>query len=108
MTGRLSRRAQARRAMQIQAQIVCAVRDLTSPDEYVRAEAVRQLCPCRTHMRSTLERYVVPMLHDDSAVVRSMANLVLSEELEHEMVFEARAEHPRGKLVHPQTLRRRA
>jgi hypothetical protein len=108
MTGKKSRRAHARAAMRIEAQIACAVRDLTSSDEYVRAEAVRQLCPCRTGKRWTLERYVVPMLHDDSAVVRYMANFVLSEELEHEMVRQARTERPRGKLAHPATPRRRA
>ncbi len=68
----------------IQAQIACAVADLTSPDEYVRGEAVRRLCPCRTGRRWTLDRYVVPMLHDDSPVVRYMADFAVSEELEHE------------------------
>jgi hypothetical protein len=90
MKGRLSRRARARQAMRIQAQISCAVRDLDSHDEHVRAEAVRKLCPCRTHMHWTLERYVVPMLHDTSPLVRFAANFVLSEELENEMVKAAR------------------
>ena len=108
MTVRLSRRAQARAAVQTQTRIACAVLDLSSPDENVRAEAVRQLCPCRTHLRWTLDQYVVPMLHDESAIVRRMANVVLSEELEHEMVREARAAQPRGTLAHPPVPRRRA
>lgn len=91
MTGRLSRRARAREAIRIQAQIACAIRDLDSPDERVRAEAVRKLCPCRTHVHWTLERYVIPMLHDTSPLVRFAANFVLSEELENEMVRVARA-----------------
>jgi hypothetical protein len=100
MASRLSRRALARQAMQIQAQIDCAVRNLDSPDEHVRAEAVRQLCPCRTHANWTLERYVVRMRHDASALVRFAANFVLTEELEHEMVREARAAQARGKSPH--------
>jgi hypothetical protein len=100
MTGRLSRRAQARQAAKIEAQIACAVRDLESADEHVRAEAVRQLCPCRTHMRWTLDRYVLPMLHDASPEVRFAANFVLTEELEHEMVRDARAAHTTGLLRH--------
>jgi len=91
MTGRLSRRARARQAMRIQVQITCAVRDLDSPDEHVRAEAVRKLCPCRTHMHWTLERYLLPMLHDTSPLVRFAANFVVSEELENDMVRAARA-----------------
>ena len=90
MAGRLSRRAQARQAKRIQAQIECAVHNLHSPDERVRAEAVRQLCPCRTHVDWTLERYVILMRHDPSTLVRAAANLVLNEELEHEMVRQAR------------------
>ena len=90
MAGRLSRRAQARQAKRIQAQIECAVRNLHSPDERVRAEAVRQLCPCRTHLDWTLERYVILMRHDPSTLVRAAANFVLNEELEHEMVRQAR------------------
>ncbi len=91
MTGRLSRRASARQAMRIQEQITCAVLDLDSPDEHVRAEAVRKLCPCRTRLHWTLERYVLSMLHDPSPVVRLAAHLVLSEQLENEMVREAGA-----------------
>ena len=91
MPGRLSRRVRARQALRIQAHIASAVRNLDSPDEHVRANAVRQLCPCRTHAHWTLERYVVPMLHDASPIVRFTANFVLSEELENEMVREARA-----------------
>jgi hypothetical protein len=100
MASRLSRRARAREAMQIRAQIECAVRDLESEDEHLRAAAVRQLCPCRTHATWTLERYVLPMLHDASPRVRFAANFVLSEELEHDMVREARAAHSSGKLQH--------
>src|SRR5262249_12196076 len=77
----------------IQAQITCAVRDLNSLDERVRAKAVRKLCPCRTHLHWTLDRYVVPMLHDPSPIVRFAANFVLSEELENEMVREEQARH---------------
>jgi hypothetical protein len=90
MAGRLSRRAQARQAIQIQAQIQCAIRNLHSPDARVRAEAVRQLCPCRTQVDWTLERYVILMRHDPSALVRAAVNLVLDEELEHEVVRQAR------------------
>src|SRR5438132_1761145 len=82
MTGRLSRRARARQAVRSQEQIKCAFGDLDSPDEHVRAEAVRRLCPCRTRLHWTLERYVLPMLRDPSPVVRFAANFVLSEELE--------------------------
>jgi hypothetical protein len=100
MAGRLSRRALARQAMHIQAQVDCAVSNLDSPDEQVRADAVRQLCPCRTHVDWTLERYVLPMLHDPSPVVRRTANFVLTEELDHELVREAQAAHPRERLRH--------
>ena len=91
MAARLSRRAQARQARLISARIERAVLDLTSPDEQVRAQAVRQLCPCRTLDDRTLDVYVVPMRHDPSPVVRWTANRVLTEELEHEMVREARS-----------------
>ena len=90
MAATLSRRARARQAMLISARVERAVRDLTSPDEQVRAEAVRQLCPCRTHEDRTLDLYVVPMRHDPSPVVRWAANRVLTEELEHEMIRDAR------------------
>ena len=96
MTGRLPRRARVRQEEHIQAQIAWAVSDLDSPDEYVRAEAVRKLCPCRTHVHWTLERYVIPMLHDTSPLVRFAANFVLSAELENEMVRAARCSG-RGK-----------
>jgi hypothetical protein len=100
MTGRLSRRARARQVMRIRAQITCAVPDLDSPDEQVRAEAVRNLCPCRTHVHWTLERYVLRMLHDPSPLVRFAANFVVSEELENEMVRAARG-HSRPEGVPP-------
>ena len=45
---------------------------------------------CRTSDERTLDRYVVPMLHDPSAVLRGVANAVLDEELEHQMIREAR------------------
>jgi 3-methyladenine DNA glycosylase AlkC len=79
-----------RQAMRIQEQITCAVRDLDSPDEHV---ALRRFASsaCRTRLHWTLERYVIPMLHDPSPVVRFAAHFVLSEELENEMVREARA-----------------
>jgi hypothetical protein len=48
----------------------------------------------------TLERYVVPLQHDPSPLVRSAINFVLTEELEHEMVREARAARPTGWLAH--------
>ena len=100
MGGRLSRRARARQMLRIQAQIDCAVRDLDSPDENVRAEAVRQLCPCRTRVNWTLDRFVIPMLHDASPIVRSVANFVLTEELESEMVREARVARQPGRVPH--------
>jgi hypothetical protein len=90
MTGKKSRRAHARMARLIAARVECAVRDLGSADEQVRALAVRQLCPCRTHDPRTLDRYVVPMRHDPSPLVRWAANFVLDEELEHQMISEAR------------------
>src|SRR6266571_4856901 len=74
----------------IAAQITLAVTDLNSADEQVRAAAVRALCPCRTRDKRSLDRYVVPMLHDPSPVVRWAANFVLNEELENEMVRQAR------------------
>ena len=86
MACRLSRRAKVRQASLIAARITLAVSDLNSADDQVRAAAVRALCPCRTLDRRTLDRYVVPMLHDPSPVVRWTANFVLNEELEHEMV----------------------
>ena len=42
-------------------------------------------------MRGTLERYVIPTLHDTSPLVRIAVNFVMSEELENEMVRAARA-----------------
>ena len=90
MVCRLSRRAQVRQASLVAARITLAVSDLNSEDEQVRAAAVRALCPCRTLDRCTLDRYVVPMLYEPSAVVRWAANFVLNEELENEMVRQAR------------------
>ena len=100
MGGRLSRRARARQMLRIQAQIDCAVRNFDSPDENVRAEAGRRLCPCRTHVNWTLDRFVIPMLHDTSPIVRSVANFVLTEELENEMVRDARAVRQPGRVPH--------
>ena len=91
MAVKLSRHALARQAMLISARIERARADLNSGDEQVRAEAVRQLCPCRTHDDRTLDLYVVPMRHDPSAAVRRAVNRVLDEELEHQMIREARA-----------------
>ncbi len=90
MACKLSRRAQVRQASLIAAEITLAVTDLNSADEQVRAAAVRALCPCRTRDKRSLDRYVVPMLHDPSPVVRWAANFVLNEELENEMVRQAR------------------
>ena len=98
MAGRLSRRAQERQATRIQAQISCAVLSLNSSDEHVRADAVRQLCPCRTHADWTHDRYVVPMRHDPSPVVRQAVNLVMNEEFEHDMVRQARAAQSRDRV----------
>ena len=43
-----------------------------------------------THADWTLDLYIVPMRHDPSPVVRWAVNFVLSEELEHEMIKQAR------------------
>jgi hypothetical protein len=67
------------------------VRSLNSSDEHARAEAVRRLCPCRTHADWTLDRYVVPKRHDASPVVRQAVNFVMNEEFEHDMVKQPRA-----------------
>src|SRR5712691_11724811 len=97
MVCRHSRRAQVRQASLVAARITLAVSDLNSEDEQVRAAAVRALCPCRTLDRRTLDRYVVPMLYEPSAVVRWAANFVLNEELENEMVRRARNGNADGR-----------
>ncbi len=83
-------------AIRIEAQIACAIRELDSVHEDVRGAGVRALCPGRTHQRWTLEPYGVPRLHDASPLVRYVAHFVLSEELDLDMVREARAADARG------------
>ncbi len=90
MACKLSRRAEVRQAKLIAARTARAVQELNSPNQEVRAAAVRSLCPCRTLDKRTLDVYVVPMRHDPSAAVRWAANIVLNEELENEMVRQAR------------------
>src|SRR5438128_11740796 len=54
--------------------------DLQSPDGGTRAEAVRQLCPCRTAWDVPVQRYVAEMMNDPSSSVRHEAHHVLDED----------------------------
>lgn len=58
-------------------QILC---DLESPDAGTRAEAVRQLCPCRTAFDVPVQRYVAAMQDDPSPSVRHEVHHVLDED----------------------------
>jgi hypothetical protein len=92
--------------------------EMQSPDEYTRAQAVRQVCPCRMpwdifrQMRKAAQR----LQHDPSPVVRANAHHVeedtreiealeaLRERLaEHEERLEAADEQPRRRRPHRRT-----
>lgn len=54
--------------------------DLESSDAGTRAEAVRQLCPCRTAFDVPVQRYVAAMQDDPSPTVRHEVHHVLDED----------------------------
>lgn len=56
------------------------LQDMQSEDELTRAQAVRQLCPCRTAWDVPVQRYVCEMLNDPSPSVRHEVQHVLYED----------------------------
>lgn len=62
------------------AALQCILDDLKSPDPGTRAEAVRQLCPCRTAWDVPVQRYVAALRDDPSPTVRHEVHHVLDED----------------------------
>jgi hypothetical protein len=54
--------------------------ELHSPEEFVRAEAVRKLCPCRTAWDVPVQRYLAEMRDDPSSTVRHEIHHVFDED----------------------------
>jgi hypothetical protein len=54
--------------------------EMQSEEEHIRAEAVRQLCPCRTAWDVPVQRYVCEMMNDPSPSVRHEVQHVLYED----------------------------
>jgi hypothetical protein len=60
----------------------CILEELRSPDEDVRARAVRRVCPCRAGFDLPYEQVAFLVQNDPSATVRDAAAHVLTESCE--------------------------
>jgi hypothetical protein len=68
-----------------------AIRELESADEQVRLLAVHKLCPCRPGNFELFERYLYPLRHDPSKLVREAVSQAFKEGLERVYLRDRRA-----------------